>query len=110
MENENTDGAEMAPADRRRHSTAALRAIEARLVAGTERMDALEDAMRRNTAMTASNTALIQEVLDIMSTAKAGFRALGWLGTGMRWLGGVAAACAALWALYQSIRHGGPTK
>lgn len=85
----------------RRQFDAALQAIEERLVSGTQRMDAIETAMR-------SNTAMVQEVLDIMSTAKAGLRALGWLGTGVRWLGGVAAACAALWALYQSIRNGAP--
>lgn len=92
----------------RRHSDAALRAIEARLGAGTQRMDALEAAMRANTAMTAGNEALLKEVLDIMTTAKAGFRALGWLGAVVRWVGGLAAAGAALWALYQSIRNGTP--
>lgn len=87
-------------AERRRSSDGALAAIEERLNLGHARMDALESAVQRNTELT-------QDILSIMDTAKAGFRALGWLGVGVRWLGGLAAAGVAIYAAIYAITHGG---
>lgn len=87
-------------AERRRASDDTLAAIEERLNIGHARMDALESAVQRNTELT-------QDILSIMDTAKAGFRALGWLGVGVRWLGGLAAAGVAIYAAIYAITHGG---
>ena len=92
----------------RRASAATLLGIEEQLAAGTERMDAFDATLKANTELIGAVAKQIQEVLDIMSTAKAGFRALGWLGAGVRWVGSVVAACAAVWAFYQMLRNGGP--
>ncbi len=56
----------------------------------------------------AENTAVTGEILEIMSAAKMGFKVLGWVGTFVKWGGGVAAGFVALWALWQAIKHGTP--
>lgn len=71
------------------------------LVARDEEIRAIRETVTKN-----AETA--QEVLDLFSTLKGGFRVLGWLGTFAKGLAGLAAAAAALWAAYTQFKHGGP--
>lgn len=87
-------------AERRRTYDDDIAEIKRRLDGGSARMDKLETAIATNTSMTA-------EVLEAIQAAKAGFRALGWLGTGVRWLGGIAAAGVAIYAAAYALLHGG---
>jgi hypothetical protein len=48
----------------------------------------------------------VTEVLDILGTAKAGFRVLGILGNVLKWTASLVAACAALWAAIHQIGGG----
>ncbi len=48
----------------------------------------------------AENTKITRELRDIFVTVKSGARLLNWIGNGIKWIGGVAAAMAALWALF----------
>lgn len=66
----------------------------------SERMDKFERAMEENTGMT-------RDIRDLMLTARTGFKVLGWVGTGARWVGGIAAAIAAVYSLIYIIMHGG---
>lgn len=77
--------------------------IDQRLDNGSARMDLMQGELTRNTEVTT-------EVRDVLNMAKAGLRVLGGIGTAARWLGGIAAAAAAIWALWQAIRHGTPPK
>lgn len=74
--------------------------IEQRLKNGDERMGRIEAELTRNTEATT-------EVLDLLTAAKGAFRVLGGLGAVARWLGGIAAACVAIWGLLYAITHGG---
>jgi hypothetical protein len=78
-----------------------LASIEHRLGMGDERMASIEREL-------ASNTEVTREIRDLMTAARVGFRVLGGLGTAAKWLGGLATAGLAIWALWQSIRHGTP--
>ena len=51
--------------------------------------------------------AINQEVKEILTTAKAGLRVLGILGTGVRWCGYVSAAGAAIYTFWYMLTHGG---
>ncbi len=64
------------------------------------RMTAIEQTLGRNTDMTS-------ELLDVISAVRGGFKVLGWLGTGAKWIGGIAAAATAIWVLIYMITHGG---
>lgn len=92
------------PIDRRRPPLdllAELSRIEGRLNRGAERMDQMQGELSRNTEVTT-------EVRDLLQMARAGLRVLGAVGTAARWLGGLAGAAAAIWALWQAMRHGAP--
>lgn len=77
--------------------------IDQRLDNGSDRMDLMQEELTRNTEVTT-------EVRDLLQMAKAGLRVLGGIGQAARWFGGLAAAAAAIWALWQAIRHGTPPK
>ena len=77
-----------------------LAAIEARLERGSARMDLHEQALAENTAIT-------QEIRDLLAAFKGGFKVLGWLGTGAKWAGIFAGAGLALYRAWYAIRHGG---
>jgi hypothetical protein len=58
----------------------------------------------------AENTIITVEVRDLLAAFKGGFRVLGWLGTGFKWLAGLAAAGLSLWAAWETFRTGHPPK
>lgn len=84
-----------------------LSAFEKRQISISERMDLMDTEIKINIRATNLNTGLTQEILDLFSDFKSGFRVLGWLGTGAKWLGGIAGAGVALWAAWQTLTHGG---
>jgi hypothetical protein len=77
-----------------------LASIEERLERGSDRMDSMQDELSANTAVTT-------EVRDLLTAGKGGLKVLGWFGVFAKWLGGIATAIAALWALYYAATHGG---
>jgi hypothetical protein len=74
--------------------------IEAQLAKGSERMKAIEMALVENTAVT-------QDVLEIITTAKGFFKVLGYVGEAAKWLVGIAAGVGTLWSVWP---HGTPPK
>lgn len=91
-----------------------LTAIHERLNAGDQRMEGIERQVAENTRLTIENTTLTrdnaettQDIKDLMVAAKLGFKVLGGLGVAFKWLGGIAAAAAALYSAYLVFRNGG---
>lgn len=60
----------------------------------------LREAVERNAA-TAS------EVLEIVTMAKGFFKTLGYIGAGIKWVGGIGAGIGGAWAAWQSWGHPG---
>lgn len=77
-----------------------LAAIEARLLEGSARMDRMQAELSANTAITV-------QVRDLLQTLRGGLRLLGWLGVAAKWIGGIAAAVTAVWALIHAAIHSG---
>lgn len=86
---------------------ARLDAIEDELRQGRERMGRIEASVAENTALTREGTAVTQEVRELMELGKAGFKVLGWLGAGAKWLGVIATAGVALYSAFYAATHGG---
>jgi len=55
----------------------------------------------------AANSETTTEVREILATARAGLKVLGGLGTAARWVGYLAAAATAVYALWYTVTHGG---
>lgn len=66
-------------------------------------MQRIEQSLKGNTDMT-------QDVHDVILAARTGFKVLGALGQGVKWLGYLAAGLLSIWALIQAMAHGGPNK
>jgi hypothetical protein len=75
--------------------------IEAQMAKGAERMEAIERELRDNTQVT-------REVRELMVLGRNGFKVLGWFGIAAKWVGSLAAAVAAVWALVYAALHGKP--
>lgn len=76
------------------------RAIERRLDVSDARMVAIEQSLKDNTDVT-------KEVRDFLTAMRGGFKVLGWLGTGAKWIGYVAGAVAAVAGAIYTIKTGG---
>lgn len=74
--------------------------VEARLDDGSQRMQRIEDKLDSNTATTT-------EVRDLLDGGKAFFRFAAGFGRAARWVGGIAGAVGAVWALIYTATHGG---
>jgi hypothetical protein len=72
--------------------------IEEQLSKGGERMD-------KHEALLTENTAATQEVLEIVTLAKGFFKVLGHIGTGVKWLTGIATGIVTLWAVWPPGGH-----
>lgn len=68
------------------------------------RVTSVEDALASNTKLTQSVGDDTRELLELFIAAKGGFKVMGWLGEGLKWLGIVATALAAIWAATHSGR------
>lgn len=77
-----------------------LAGIEARLLEGSARMDRMQAELSANTAITV-------QVRDLLQTLRGGLRLLGWLGIAAKWIGAIAAAVTAVWALVHAAIHSG---
>jgi hypothetical protein len=64
------------------------------------RTDAIERELKANTEVTA-------EVRDLLTTVKGGFKVLGWLGHGGKWMGMIAGAAVSIYTLVYALTHGG---
>lgn len=60
--------------------------------------------LKANTALTVKVNELTSELVDLFTAAKGAFKVLGWIGTGVKWVSGVAIAAGALWFV---ITHSG---
>lgn len=74
--------------------------VEARLDDGSARMQRIEDKLDANTSTTT-------EVRDLLDSGRALFRFASGFGRLARWVGGLAGAAAAVWALIYTATHGG---
>lgn len=74
-----------------------LEAIHERLDQGDKRMAAIESEVAKNTAIT-------NDIKEILDAVRLGLKTLGVLGAVVKWGGMVAGGIAALWALF----HQGP--
>jgi hypothetical protein len=74
--------------------------IDAQFAKGAERMAAIERELQNNTQVT-------REVRELMELGRNGFKVLGWFGVAAKWVGSLAAAVAAVWALVYAAMHGG---
>lgn len=52
--------------------------------------------------------AQVCEVVEIIRLGKGFFRACGWLGRGVKWVGGLAAAALAIWQAIEHLIRGTP--
>lgn len=59
----------------------------------------LHAELSENSEMTRQLQAATAEMVEMFNAAKGAFKVLGWIGTGVKWAGGIAAGAAALWAL-----------
>lgn len=73
--------------------------VEARLQAGDDRMFRLEEAILANTCLTKRTADDTREMRELMEMGRALFKFAAGFGRFVRWLGGLAAAGAAIWAL-----------
>jgi hypothetical protein len=55
----------------------------------------------------ADTQSVTHEVRDLLTAFKGGFKVLGWLGTGAKWVGGIATACVAIYTIGYMLTHGG---
>lgn len=90
-------------------SDAALRAyiddrfadVADQFTAGEKRMQTIEDKVSENTVITA-------DIHDFLVAARTGFKVLGWLGEGGKWLVKFATPFVALWGIWNSWHNGAP--
>lgn len=79
-----------------------LALIHRRLDRGSERMDKMSEEL-------AANTAITEEIRDLMTAARVGFKVLGAFGVFAKWIGMLAGAALAVYTLLYALTHGGAT-
>lgn len=84
-----------------------IQRIEQQLAEGARRMAALEAGQRRMRAELAANTSVTTEIRDLLTVGKSGLRIGGWVGSFVKWAGGIAAGVAGIWALARTFGKGG---
>ena len=68
------------------------------------RMTSVERGVQENTKLTSGIAEGTAELLDLFKSVKGGFKVMGWLGTFAKWLAGIAAAFAAIYAYVQNLK------
>lgn len=68
---------------------------------------AIREDLKKNSEMTVKINTMTEEMVDLFAAAKGAFKVLGWIGTAVKWIGGVAVAVAGVWAL---VKGGIPPK
>lgn len=71
-----------------------------------QRLQSLEAAMSANAVATERLAGDTKELLDLFHSVKGGFKVMGWLGGFAKWVAGIAAAFAAIYAFVQNLRGG----
>lgn len=66
------------------------------------RLTQVEMEMKANTLATSALQDDVSEVLDILGTAKSGFKVLGVLGNVIKWSASIVAAVGAVWAAFHN--------
>ena len=87
---------EMARDKERRQLIANVRYLSARvetLTVSHKLTELTMDALRKELA---SNTALTTEIRELLAAVRGGMKVLGWLGNGVKWIGGIALLSAAV--------------
>jgi hypothetical protein len=87
--------------------------VAAALAAGERRMDSLTEDIKANTDEVKANTRLTEEIradtkefLEVFKAVKGGLKVMGWVGTFLKWLSGVAVACGAIYMAAQgAVKH-----
>lgn len=69
-----------------------------------DRMTDVETGVKDNTAITTGIANDTAEMLDIVKSVKGGFKVMGWLGTFAKWVAGIVAMFAAIYAFVQNVR------
>lgn len=87
-------------ADQIAELTVAQQEMARQLKAGSARVETIEAKLDTNTEVTT-------EVRDFLAAFKGGFKVLGWLGVGAKWVGGMAGAAAAVYTAWYMLTHGG---
>lgn len=66
------------------------------------RVTSVEEALKTNTDLTEAVSKDTNELLDLFRAAKGGFKVMGWLGEGLKWVGIVVAALTSIWVAFHS--------
>ncbi len=62
---------------------------------------ALRAELKKNTEATTKIKELTEEMVTLFDTAKGFFKVAGWVGNGLKWIAGVAAALVGLWVIFK---------
>lgn len=81
--------------------------INDRLDRGAQKMDELASSIGQIQVELTANTATTHEVRELLDVGKSGLKVLGWLGSGAKWTGGLAAAGLAIYSFFYAVIHGG---
>lgn len=73
----------------------------------TEQFNALEKRLLAVELDVKTNTALTQEIRDVIVAAKVGFKVLGGIGIAVKWAGMIAAGAVAIYTAFYTLTHGG---
>lgn len=94
------------------HETLVMQMME--LIKSQERIaDRLDDRDKQIAAIReelGKNTVVTTEVRDYLEAFKGGFKVLGWMGTGLKWISGTALAIAGIYGAWKTITGGAPLK
>jgi hypothetical protein len=74
--------------------------LEAAIAEVRKEQESIRAELKINTETTAKIKDLTEEMVDLFTAAKGAFKVLGWIGTLVKWIGGIAIACAGLWGLW----------
>jgi hypothetical protein len=74
--------------------------LEAAIAEVRKEQESIRAELKINTETTAKIKDLTEEMVDLFTAAKGAFKVLGWFGTLVKWIGGIAIACAGLWGLW----------
>ena len=64
--------------------------------------------LAENSKLTKSVDEKTTEIVELFGKAKGAFAVLGWIGTAVKWIGGIAMAAGAIYAFVYTMMHGFP--
>lgn len=91
-----------------RHLAARVEVLGVQLKVNDQALSGLrrdnEQALKDISTQLDQNTVLTADIKDFLTTVRGGFKVLGWLGSGLKWLGALAAAVLAIWAFLELLK------